>query len=133
MEQWAGSKLRKKYVKPVYCHPAYLTYKQNAYALHAKCWAGWLTGWNQVCWESYQQPQICRWYHPYVRKQRKTKEPLDDAKDESKKSGLKLNIKKTNTIQSNPITSWQIDGDTMERVTDFVWALKSLQMVTAVI
>ena len=40
MEQWAGSKLRKKYVKAVYCHPAYLTYKQNAYALHAKYWAG---------------------------------------------------------------------------------------------
>ena len=67
-----------------------------------------------------------------VRKQRKIKEPLDDAKEESKKSGLKLNIKKTNTIASNPITSWQIDWDTMEIVTDFVWALKSLQMVTAV-
>ena len=30
---------------------------------HAKCWAGWLTSWNQDCWEKYQQPQICKWHH----------------------------------------------------------------------
>ena len=53
-------------------------------------------------------------------------------KEESEKSGLKLNIKKTDTIASNPITSWQIDEDTMKIVTDFVWAGKSLQMVTVV-
>ena len=48
-----------------------------------------------------------------------------------KKSDLKLNIQKTKIMASSPIT-WQIDGETMETVTDFIpWATKSLQMVTA--
>ena len=53
-------------------------------------------------------------------------------KEESEKVGLKLNIQKTKIMASGPITSWQIDGDTMETVTNFIfWAPKSLQMVTA--
>ena len=52
-------------------------------------------------------------------------------KEESEKVGLKLNIQKTKIIASGPITSWQIDGEIMETVTDFIfWAPKSLQMVT---
>ena len=51
---------------------------------------------------------------------------------ESEKAGLKLNSQKTKITASSPITSWQIDGETMETVTDFIWgAPKSLQMVTA--
>ena len=46
-------------------------------------------------------------------------------------TGLKLNIQKTKIMASSPITSWQIDGETMETVTIFSWAPKSLQMVTA--
>ena len=46
--------------------------------------------------------------------------------------GLKLNIQKTNIMASGPITAWEIDGETVERVSDFIfWAPKSLQMVTA--
>ena len=53
-------------------------------------------------------------------------------KKESEKVELKLNIQKTKIMASSPITSWQIDGETMETVRDFsVWTLKSLQMVTA--
>ena len=52
-------------------------------------------------------------------------------KDESEKAGLKFNIQKTKITASSPITSWQIDGQTMETVRDFSWAPKSLQMVTA--
>ena len=52
-------------------------------------------------------------------------------KVESEKVGLKLNIQKTKIMASGPITSWQIDGETMEKVTDFSWAQKSLQIVTA--
>ena len=53
-------------------------------------------------------------------------------KEECEKVGLKLNIQKTKIMASGPITSWQIDGETMEIVTDFIlWAPKSLQMVTA--
>ena len=53
-------------------------------------------------------------------------------KEESEKVGLKLNIQKTKIMASGPIISWQIDGETMETVRDFIfWAPKSLQMVTA--
>ena len=53
-------------------------------------------------------------------------------KEESEKAGLKLNIQKTKIIASDPITSWQIDGETMKTLTDFIfWAPKSPQMVTA--
>ena len=57
---------------------------------------------------------------------------LMKVKEESKNVGLKLNIQKTKIMASGPITSWQIDGETMETVRDyFFWAPKSLQMVTA--
>ena len=53
-------------------------------------------------------------------------------KEESEKAGLKLNVQKSKIMESTLITSWQIDGETMETVTDlFSWAPKSLQMVTA--
>ena len=53
-------------------------------------------------------------------------------KEESEKVGLKLNIQKTEIMASSLITSWQIDGETMETVTDFIFRVtKSLQMVTA--
>ena len=53
-------------------------------------------------------------------------------KEKSEKAGLKLNIQKTKIMASGPITSWQIDGETMETVADFIFlAPKSLQMVTA--
>ena len=52
-------------------------------------------------------------------------------KEESEKVGLKLNIQKTKIMASNPMISWQIDGETMETVTDLIfWSPKSLQMVT---
>ena len=52
-------------------------------------------------------------------------------KAESEKIGLKLNIQKTKIMASGPITSWEIDGETMKTVTDFIWAPKPPQMVTA--
>ena len=57
---------------------------------------------------------------------------LIKVKEESEKAGLKQNIQKTNIVASSPITSWQIDGEAIEKVTDFIlWAPKSLQMVAA--
>ena len=54
-------------------------------------------------------------------------------KEESEKAGLKPNLQKTNIMASGPIISWQIDGETIETVTGFIfWAPESLQMVTAV-
>ena len=63
---------------------------------------------------------------------------LMKVKEESEKAGLKLNIQKTKIMASSPITLWQIDGETMETVTDLIFffgggAPKSLQMVTAAI
>ena len=60
---------------------------------------------------------------------------LMKVKQESEKDGLKLNIQQTKIMASSPITLWQIDGETMEMVTDFLFwgAPKSLQMVTAAI
>ena len=56
---------------------------------------------------------------------------LMKVKVESEKVGLKLNIQKTEIMASSPITSWEIDGETVETVSDFFWAPKSLHMVTA--
>ena len=57
---------------------------------------------------------------------------LMNVNEESEKVGLKLNIQKTKIVASSPITSWEIDGETVETVANFIfWAPKSLQMVTA--
>ena len=57
---------------------------------------------------------------------------LMKVKEESERAGLKLNTQKTKIMASSPITSWQIDGETVETVLDFIfWAPKSLQMVIA--
>ena len=57
---------------------------------------------------------------------------LMNVKEESEKVGLKLNIQKTKIMASGPITSWEIDGETVKTVRDYFWgAPKSLQMVTA--
>ena len=57
---------------------------------------------------------------------------LRKVKEESENVGLKLNIQKTKIMASGPITSWEIDGETVETVSDFIfWGSKSLQMVIA--
>ena len=66
--------------------------------------------------------------------EKELKSLLMKVKEESEKADLKLNIQKTKIMASYPITTWQIDGETMEIVTDFYflgWAPKSLQLVTA--
>ena len=81
-----------------------------------KCWAGWLTSWNQDCWEKYQQPRICKWYHFNGRLK-----SLMKVKEESEKAGLKLNIQKTKVTASSPNTSSQIEGGKVETVSDFIF------------
>ena len=68
-----------------------------------------------------------------VESEEELKSLLMNVKEESEKVGLKLlNVQKTKIMASGPITSWQIDGETMETVADFIfWAPKSLQMVIA--
>ena len=65
-------------------------------------------------------------------REKELKSLLMNVKEETERVGLKLNIQKTKIMTSGPITSWQIDGETMETVRDFIfWTPKSLQMVTA--
>ena len=69
---------------------------------------------------------------PLWQKVKGTKSLLMEVKEESEKVGLKVNIQKTKTMASGPITSWEIDGETVETVSDFIFlAPKSLQLVTA--
>ena len=66
-----------------------------------------------------------------VESKEELKSLLMKLKEESEKVGLKINIQKTKFMASGPITSWEIDGETVETVSDlFFWAPKSLQMVT---
>ena len=68
----------------------------------------------------------------WVESEEELKSFLTKVKEESENVGLKLNIQKTKTMASGPITSWQIDGEAVERMTHFILgAPESLQMVTA--
>ena len=67
-----------------------------------------------------------------VESEEELKSLLMKVKEESEKVGLKLNIQKMKIMASGPITSWEIDGETVETVSDFIFLVpKSLQMVTA--
>ena len=73
-------------------------------------------------------PSIC---HPYSKSKEELKSLLIKVKEKSEKVDLKLNIQKTKIMASGPITSWQIDGETVETVSDCILgAPKSLQMMT---
>ena len=79
---------------------------------------GYTKIWNKL-YLYIKEIQMCRWHHPYGRKWRGTKEPLDEVKEESEKAGLKLNIQKMKIMASVLITSWQIGGET---VTNFIFS-----------
>ena len=115
MEQQTGSKLRKEYVNAVYCHPAYLTYMQSTS----------MPGWMKHKLESRLLGEISITSDYYdtilMAESKELKSLLMKVKEESEKVGLKLNIQKTEILVSGPITSWQIDGETMETVTDFIF------------
>ena len=88
------------------------------------------TSWETLGWKKHKlesrllgkisNPQICRWHHSYGRKWKRTKEPLDESERGEWKSWLKLNIQKTKILASSPVTSWQIDGETVETLADFI-------------
>ena len=90
------------------------------WAPHEKCGAGWVTSWNQDRQEKHQQPQKCRWYYLNGRKQRRNKETMRVKRGEWK-SWLKSQHSQMKIMASSPITLWQVDGKTMETVTDFIF------------
>ena len=117
MEQQNGSKLGKEYVKAVYCHPAYLIYMQTI-----SCE---MPGWMKHKMESRLPGEISitsdmQMIQPVESEELKSL--LIKVNEESKKVSLKLNIQKTKIIMaSGPIASWQIDGEIMETVRDFIF------------
>ena len=88
---------------------------------YAKCWAGSIISWNQRLLGEISITSDMQMTPPYGRKQRELKSFLMKVKEGSEKFGLKLNIQKTKIMASDPITSWQIDGETVETVTDFIF------------
>ena len=112
MEQQTGSKLGNKYIKVVYCHSAYLTYMQS-------------TSWEMLGWMKHKLESRLQGEISVTSDMEKTplvwQSLLMKVKEESEKPGLKLKIQKIKIMASGPITSWQIDGETMETVTDFIF------------
>ena len=118
MEQQTDSKLGKKYVKAVYCHPACLTYTQST---------SWETlGWMKHKLESRLPGEISNGLGyaddttHMAESEEELKSLLMKVKEGSEKAGLKLNIQKSKIMASGPITVWQLDGETVETVSDFI-------------
>ena len=114
MEQWTGSKLGKEYIKAVYCHPAYLTYMQNISGETGLdgAQAGIKIAGRNINNLRYADDTIL------MAENKEELKSLLKVKEESGKVGLKLNIQRTKIMASGPITSWQIDGET---VSDFIF------------
>ena len=85
-----------------------------------KCWGGGITSWNQEGWEKYQL-QYADDTILTTEGEERLKSLLRRRKEENEKSGLKLNFQKTKIMTSGAITSWQIDGEAVETVTDFIF------------
>ena len=114
MEQLTGSKLGKEYVKAVYCHPAYAEYIVRNTRL-AEAQAG-----IKIAGRNISNFQYTDDITLMVESEEVLKSLLMKVKEESEKAGLKLNIQKTKIMASGPITSWQIDRQTMETVKEFI-------------
>ena len=119
MEQWTGSKLRKEYIKVVYYHPClfnlYTEYIMRNAGLEEAQAGIKITGRNINNFRYADDTTLM------AESKKELKSLLTKVKEESEKVGLKLNIQKTKIMASSPITSWQIDGETVETVTDLIW------------
>ena len=117
-EQQNGSKSRKEYIKAIYCHTDCLTFLQVKYV---KCQAGGSTSWNQDGGRNINNLRYADDTTLMAESKGELKSLLMKVKEESEKVRLELNIKNTKIMASSPITSWQIDGETMGTVTDFIF------------
>ena len=129
MELQTGSISGKESIKVVYCQSAYLTYAEyiTQYNGLDKSHTGIkIAGRNTNNFRYADDTTLM------ADSEEELKSLLMKVKEESKKAGLKLNIQKTKIMASGPITSWQIDGETVETVRNSIFlGSKSLQMVTA--
>ena len=106
-----------EYLKDVYCHPAYLIICR---VHHEKRWAGGRTSWNQDCLRYADDTTLM------AEREEELKSLLMKVTEESEKVGLKLNIQETKIMASGPITSWEIDGETVETVSDFIFLASNI-------
>ena len=114
-----GSKLGKEYVKAVYFQPAYLTFMQEYIMPNArldKAQARIKIARRNINNLRYADETILM-----AEREEELKRLLIKMKEENEQAGLKLNIQKTKIMASSPITSWRIDEETMETVTDFIF------------
>jgi len=119
MGQWTGSRLGKEYVKAAYCHPAYLTYMQSTSYEMARldeAQVGIKIAGRNVNNLTYADDTAIM-----AEREEELKSLLMKVKEESEKADLKLNIQKSKIMASGPITSWQINRETMETVMDFLF------------
>ena len=117
MEQQTGSKSGKEYIEAAYCHPAYLTYMQNTSCKMARlneAQAG-----IKIAGRNINNLRYADDTTRMAESEEELKSLLIKVKEESEKAGLKLNIQKMKIMASSPITSWQIDGETVETARDF--------------
>ena len=117
MEQQTGAKQEKEYVKAVYCHPALF----NLYAEYIMRNAGLdeVQAGTKISGRNINNVGYADETTLLAESEEELKSLLMKVKEESEKTGLKLNIQETKIKTSGPITSWQIDGESMETVTDF--------------
>ena len=119
MEKQTSLKLGKEYIKAVYCHPAYLTYMKST---TCEMW-GWMKN-NleiKIAGRNINNLRYADDTTFMAESEEELKSLLMEVKEESEKAGLKLSIQKTKILASSPIISWQIDGETMEIVTDLIF------------
>ena len=119
VEQQTGSKSGKEYVKAVCCHPAYLTYMQNT-SCEMPGWMKHKAG-IKISRRNISNLRYADDTTLMAESQEELKCLLMKLKEESGKVGLMLNIQKAKVMTSGPFTSWQIDGESMETVTDFMF------------
>ena len=118
MEKWNGSKLRNEYVKTAYCHLAYLTSMQST-----SCpMLGWMC---KIATRNINNLRYADDTTFMAESEEELKNLLMNVKEESEKAALKFSIQKTKIIAFGPITSWQIDGETMETVRDYFLGLQN--------
>ena len=118
-EQRTGSKLGKEYAKAVYCHPAYLTYLYDAEYIIQNARLEEAQAGIKIAGRNINNLRYADDTALMAEREEKIKSLLMKVKEESGKAGLKLSIQKTKIMASCPITSWQIDGETMKTVTDY--------------
>ena len=118
MEQWIGPKLGKEYVKGVYCH---LANNLHAEYIMRNAWLDEAQAGIKIAGRNINNLRYADDTTLMAESKEELKNLLMKVKEESEKAYLKLNIQKAKIMASVPITSWQIDGETMERVTDFIF------------